>query len=231
MKAASTSITAGWRLGESRATCSSARMPPIRPSCSAQPSCSSAWAQRPVTCPARDRARLRAVNTSAPVASSPAPSASTRPRAASRAVGGRGRRAGPASWCASQPLASTSTPAAGASLQAAIPPGVHRRPRRRASHHFITGKTLGEHARLRGPFRRQRRHPGSRRSSCPGTPEPGSGRDAQAQRSFCGRYLRLRGVHRRCRPATRIGRQFYQAAWVIAVTQPHPHHPPHDRMR
>ena len=44
--------------------------------------------------------------------------------------------------------------AAGASPPAAIPPGVHRRPRRRAAHHFITGKTLGEHVRLRGPFRR-----------------------------------------------------------------------------
>ena len=155
MKAASTSITAGWRLGESRATCSSARMPPIRTASSAQPSCSSAWAQRPLTCPARDSARLRTVTTSAPVASSPAPTASTRPRAASRAAGGRGCRAGPASWCASQPQAGPSTrAAAGASPPAAIPPGVHRRPRRRAAHHFITGKTLGEHVRLRGPFRR-----------------------------------------------------------------------------
>ena len=32
-------------------------------------------------------------------------------------------------------------------------------------------------------------------------------RDARAQRLFCGRYLGLCRVHRRCRPVTRIGRQ------------------------
>ena len=170
MKAASISITAGWSAGESRATRSSAWMPPMRTSTFSQPSCPSAFAYRPVTCPSRDSANLRAVNNSAPVASSPAPSAGTRPRVASCAVRGSSPLAGPPSRCASQSPAGTSTTraAAGASPTAATPPSVHRMPRCEAAHRFITCKTLGEQGRLRGPFRRQRRRR-FRRSSWPGT--------------------------------------------------------------
>ena len=53
----------------------------MRTSTFSQPSCSRAVAYRSVTRPSRDSANLRAVNNSAPVASSPAPSASARPRA------------------------------------------------------------------------------------------------------------------------------------------------------
>ena len=64
---------------------------------------------------------FRAVNASAPAASSPAPRAS----GIRAAVGTR---------------------------PAAIPPGVHRMPRWEAADRIITGTTLGEHDRLRGPF-------------------------------------------------------------------------------
>ena len=146
MKAASISITAGWSAGESRAIRSSAWMPPMRTSTFSQPSCSRAFAYRSVTRPSRDSANLRTVNNSAPVASSPAPSASTRPRAVSQAIRESGPLAGPPSWCASQSPVGTSTTraAAGASPMAATPPSVHRMPRCEAAHRFITCKTLGD---------------------------------------------------------------------------------------
>ena len=97
---------------------------------------------------------FRAVNASAAAANSPAPSASSRPRAASRAVSRRSSLPGPGSWRASQPPAGTisTRAAAGARPAAAIPPGVHRMPRWEAADRIITGTTLGEHDRVRGPF-------------------------------------------------------------------------------
>ena len=96
---------------------------------------------------------FRAATASAPAASSPAPSASSRPRAASRAVPRRGSLPGPRSRRASQPPAGTiGTRAAAGVRPAAIPPSAHRMPRGEAADRIITGTTLGEHDRLRGPF-------------------------------------------------------------------------------
>jgi hypothetical protein len=97
---------------------------------------------------------FRAVNASAPAANSPAPSASSRPRAAPLAISRRGSLPGPGSWRASQPPAGTISTwaAAGARPAAAIPPGVHWMPRWEAADRIITGTTLGEHDRLCGPF-------------------------------------------------------------------------------
>ena len=113
--------------------------------------------------PLRDSANLRSVSSRAPVASSPAPSASTRPRAVPRAIRGNGLLAGPPSWYASQSPVGTSTTraAAGASPTAATPPSVHRMPRCEVAHRFITCTTLGNQGRLHGPFRRQHRRVGS----------------------------------------------------------------------
>jgi hypothetical protein len=106
-----------------------------------------------VSRPSRDSATFRAVNASAPAASRPAPSASNRPRAASRAVARHGSLAEPRSWRANQPPAGTiNIGAAAGARPAAIPPGVHRMPRWEAPRRFVTGTTLGEHDRLRGPF-------------------------------------------------------------------------------
>src|ERR1017187_5714902 len=86
-------------------------MPPIRTSSLSEPSCSIALVYRSVTCPSRDRAKFRAVNTSAARANSPAPNVSSLPRAASRAVWRRNIRndpvTWPTSWVASQSAAGT----------------------------------------------------------------------------------------------------------------------------
>ena len=140
---------------------------------------------------------FRAVNASAAAANSPAPSASSRPRAASRSISRRGSLPGPRSWRASQPPAGTlgTRAAAGACPAAAIPPSVHRMPRCEAADRIITGTTLGEHDRLRG------------RSATTPTPRCLYGRGALRLRRRCLSAARRAARRPRARPQPRRRRK------------------------
>ena len=164
--------------GRITATCSGPRMPPM-PRHAPRGRVLQRLGVAAGELPGAGQRKVRAVTTSAPIAGSPAPSARARPRAASRAVGGRSYQ--PLRRHSARPVARRRLEPCRRWCRPARrdPARVHRRPRRRAAHRFVTRKTLGRHAASRtfSPATSAPRFPAF---FIPGTPWPGSGRGTEA---------------------------------------------------